>query len=96
MAYKFVTREEIKQYWKDYPDDKSRVIVMASFVDRLLSERDAIRKVGLTHFKWRFDRDPELQNKWDGKTTTEEDFDGEVCRLLEKANEAQTIEELPM
>jgi hypothetical protein len=76
--YKFVTREDLKKLDFVIGED-------IDLVYKLLNECYAIRETGLVHFKWRFEHDPELQNEWNGETTTEEDFDAEAAKLLEKS-----------
>jgi len=79
--YKFVTMEDFTAIGD--LRDSHNLPKLEALISLALSECDAIRKVGLAHFKWRFDRDPHLQEQWDGKTTTEEDFDREAARIME-------------
>ena len=55
-----------------------------SMMNRLLSERDAYRKLALDLHNYVFIHDIEKQDNWDGKTTTETEVDSEALKILQE------------
>ncbi len=45
--------------------------------------REAYQEIAYRHYEWRFQRDPELLDAWDGKTKAGDEVDAEAKRIAE-------------